>query len=65
VGELLDFAATCCTNPETSQADLDEFIAMLEKRPPGHRGDILVGAFMATRDGDGERKRRWREWNAA
>lgn len=36
LGELIDYAATCCTREDTGQADLDDFIEALRRRPATH-----------------------------
>lgn len=36
VGEFLSYAARCCSNPETAQADIDEYIASVEAIPATH-----------------------------
>lgn len=60
VGELLDYVAECCVDPEHSQLDLDDFVAQLKLRPPGHKGDLLVKTH-----GVGRSASPWRHWNAA
>lgn len=36
VGEFLSYAARCCGNPETAQADIDDYISALEAIPATH-----------------------------
>ena len=36
VGEFLSYTARCCIDPETAQADIDDYIASLEAQPMTH-----------------------------
>lgn len=40
LGEFLEYVRDCCTDPDTSQADMDDYLLLLSRRTPAYSGSL-------------------------
>lgn len=52
LGEFLEYVRSCCANPDTSQGDMDEYIAWLAAQPARWGGRMLLKKTFARKSED-------------
>lgn len=48
IGEFIGYVARCCADPETGQADIDDYIASIKALPPSHSSRYRQRRFIGS-----------------